>query len=712
MGVILSACGGGDGGIPTPPGPNPGPILIPDDDPTKVETGASTSATVSTASRSLTLANIGTIELSEADAATGPAVTLTKTQDPQSAETFTNIQQDLDIQSGSDYELTVSVTSVPASDITVEMNVPAALTAALTDRNALAVYIEMPEDDDQPATYIPVESTYDEATKTVIASVPEWAFGDQGDGTFAAKLKIGLANAYDSTATSSPASLARALTLPDAGDKVNHAVAPALLCPSNSGIDGCLETSRVGPRVGGQSNYHYGIDLRGNGNAISAAAAGQVLRIDTDWGAVVVQSGPIIYKYLHMTGIGVAKGAAVQEGATLGVAGAKHPSKVIEPHLHFEVLYPSTKACQKAAGAPAGCSKEIRNYVDPFRLLVGKVQLKRYSPAPVAAKDDEFALVLEGQDKAGTKVTTEINNNGGTVKGRIRKVSWGASDASILDVKSAETTTGTNPEVGQDPSKRNEGTVKVLKEAGATVTAQWEGVETKATYVVNAAVEAYYVNTEYFISNAKGSVTQGDLEYEVQGLSVGPDTSMYDGDVATDGFRQRLRTGIPTTTIICRVNGKFIPKLVELTASEEGDTCFGTHPYKASLTGGYSVSSEGILSMKSMINMTSLGFCTSDNSGVKTYVEFDANWVAETTGEYNLLTGDVTSSKAGDYYNKQVVTTTYPGKTPVSENVLRTHTVVFPSATTFQGTIMGYPAASVWSLTPGPDGIPVECTAP
>jgi hypothetical protein len=92
----------------------------------------------------------------QADANASPSVTISKGQDAQSAQTFADVQTELEIQGGTNYEVVISTTVAPTTDTPVKVNVPAALSAQVVNGQVLVVYFEMPADEEQPAGYQPL----------------------------------------------------------------------------------------------------------------------------------------------------------------------------------------------------------------------------------------------------------------------------------------------------------------------------------------------------------------------------------------------------------------------------------------------------------------------------------------------------------------------------------------------------------------------------
>lgn len=96
----------------------------------------------------------------------------------------------------------------------------------------------------------------------------------------------------------------------------------------------------------GYSDWHPGIDLAApTGTPIFAANGGTVIFAGrSNWGyglAVVISSGPFFTLYGHMSQVNVSCGQVVGTGQQIGGVGSTGNSS--GPHLHFEILYGSTR---------------------------------------------------------------------------------------------------------------------------------------------------------------------------------------------------------------------------------------------------------------------------------------------------------------------------------------------------------------------------------
>jgi murein DD-endopeptidase MepM/ murein hydrolase activator NlpD len=96
----------------------------------------------------------------------------------------------------------------------------------------------------------------------------------------------------------------------------------------------------------GYSDWHPGIDLAApTGTPIFAANGGTVIFAGrSNWGyglAVVISSGPFFTLYGHMSQVNVSCGQVVGTGQSVGAVGSTGNSS--GPHLHFEILYGSSR---------------------------------------------------------------------------------------------------------------------------------------------------------------------------------------------------------------------------------------------------------------------------------------------------------------------------------------------------------------------------------
>jgi murein DD-endopeptidase MepM/ murein hydrolase activator NlpD len=300
----------------------------------------------------------------------------------------------LEILSGSDYEIVINTTVLPAEGTGVKVNVPYSLVSSLMAGQAMAVYYEVPEDEDQPAAYRPLASNYDSATRVISISVPSVAYQLEGNGTYSVKLKIGVASGYEASADPRPVQLGLLVDTPQSAVVINNPnpLAIAMWCPLDAG---CLETSRYQPKRWGVD--HRGIDLRAVDAKVSGALDGTVLRFDSDWGMMVVRSEHnVILRYLHLSSNQVGppyKGATIAKGVAFATSGNKSPPQYrLGPHLHLDYIVPTTVACSKE-GDISNCLF-LQDFLDPFERLVKKYQIVEISNSPKISFSTNVPIVL------------------------------------------------------------------------------------------------------------------------------------------------------------------------------------------------------------------------------------------------------------------------------------------------------------------------------
>lgn len=515
LSTALVACGGGG----SPPSKDQYPLPI----------GQETS--LSKENRSLVLEGVASFYFDESYSASAPKVSATKTSNISSAEIFKNVQNLLGVQSASDYEVELTVSALPNMPTVVTLKIPALFIEKLNNDNAPIAYLEIPEDDED-ATYVAIKTTYNIKLKEISAEIPVWGFSSNNGGAYKAIVKIGIAGAHnmESLTKTSNAVSHIASFLPKEGEWHEAGSDMFLLsCPLKKRTDGCIEKSRVGPRVGGSSSYHYGIDFRGNGDPVYAVHSGEVVIVDrSSWGAVIIRSGSQFYRYLHLASIpeNIFSGAFVSEGTIVGSASNKHPRRSIDAHLHFEMIHPVNYACSVKEVGSAECTKYVLNYVDSFNFFIKKMKILRNSEESSAKKGDKFYVSLISEDKNGISVASQIDNvktDKNKIQGKIRKLTWTNSNERDVKVEFSEKTTQSEGlEISSDPLKRNELVATILNESSASFLVKWEslyesqGVE--AEYILSTCpYKTLFVKPEYlgggaYVLNLPGDKdSNGDL---------------------------------------------------------------------------------------------------------------------------------------------------------------------------------------------------------
>ena len=440
--LLLAGCGGGSdkkntqSDTPTPVQPQP-------DANTAVLTLGSNNNIVS-------LSNVAQATFSTEDAKNNPVITIQKAQDKDLVEPFNWAKQVLDIENGSDYELTLTSSKPLGSTVDMELSVPAELIHALNDQNALAAYIVTTVDeDDSEQGFVPVISTYNPETQKLLVTLPDWALqADDSDKPVNVTMKIGLAKAITDEPATPLTAMARMLTLPTEGESVKETQDTfKLICPVQNAVSGqkniCAETSRFGERnkgTIGKANFHYGLDFEAkidktHGYPLIAASAGTVIGINIADNSIAMRvdvngkESTFVYRHLseidnnikvideknHISG-------KVTAGTLLGKAGNKNDTPV-PVHLHLELINYSLpvcigdklkdKTCQTGdhTDTKQGNEKKIKMYNDPFPHFVDSIKLVKTSPKDSAiTTGQKFNLELQGFDINGNRITTEIDN--------------------------------------------------------------------------------------------------------------------------------------------------------------------------------------------------------------------------------------------------------------------------------------------------------------
>ena len=258
--------------------------------------------------------------------------------------------------------MVISTTVAPTTDTPVKVNVPAALAAQMANGQVLVVYYEIPADEEQPAGYQPLSSNYDIVAKLISVTLPALAYQPQSNGSYQAKLKIGIANGYNSA----PNLMAAIIAIPQQGNKVTSTSSIGLSCPLGS--YGCTETSMfqrnrtlsttdVNGLVSLSSRDHMGIDLRASNLHVYSARTGVVIAVvnfishpNGCGNYILIKASSGGYdKYCHLSLINVSQNDQVISGQMIGVSGMTTSTNGIPatfaPHLHFGLLFPLTSSC-------------------------------------------------------------------------------------------------------------------------------------------------------------------------------------------------------------------------------------------------------------------------------------------------------------------------------------------------------------------------------
>jgi murein DD-endopeptidase MepM/ murein hydrolase activator NlpD len=513
--LILNACGGGDNSGASGSTTNPTAVLGASEvasgasgsttNPTavlgasEVASGASGSTTNPTAvlgasevapvSGQTTVVGVeaGGVAFAEGDAAQDSKPTLTRVKNADLSTLFDSEKSTLMTEDAADYEILIKFPAVPTKDTTITVTVPDSLAINLTDSNAVVAYL-IKGDIEQPSPFLPLASDYDPITKKLAFVLPEGHLSESTAGSGAAgqaTIKIGLATAFG------PESSVSGIQAKSLGTSAFQTTPTAqkLPCPV-FGADGCIETSRMGPRVGGSSDYHYGVDFQADNPTALYAVSDGVIQFPegSKWGTVDIVSGRTRYRYLHLSERWVKNGEKVLTGELIGLSGnTAPPTKPVSPHLHFEIwrTLPLPTVSKKA--------KWIVSKVDPFPYFLDKVGID--IPGQITPNcttvGKSFALELRGYDINGTAISTKINNNGSFIS-KLRAVNWTTSTGTFK--KQEGFINATHPLLGSyqkglDPAKRNLVDITMpSSDVSATITAAWEGVSPEAKYSLNTAI--------------------------------------------------------------------------------------------------------------------------------------------------------------------------------------------------------------------------------
>lgn len=509
--LFLSACGTDD--------ENNIPNNIPK--PEQPQSDANTTVlTLGSNNNIASLSNVVQATFSPQDAKNNPVITIRKAKDKDLVEPFNWAKNVLDIENGSDYEVTLSSSKPLSSPVDMELSVPIELFRSLNDQNALAAYIVTTiDDDDSQQAFVPITSTYNPETQKLLVTLPNGSpQPDSENKFFNVIVKIGLAKAVKAESIIPITATARMLTLPVEGELVlEDPNTFKLICPVKNVV--CTETSRFGVRkrgTVGKSDHHRGIDLRATSvNSLIAAGAGTVIGIkkDKDNGSIAlrVDGGKSTIVYRHMSEIDSNIkvideknniSGHVAAGTILGKAGKVG---VTFEHLHLELnRNDALLVCKGTSAINRTCTTRITAPIDPFPAFVNSLKIVNKSPQGTSVtKDQKFNLELQAFDVNGNRINSEIDNRySESIKagkkiiqpqGSLRFVNWSVNPSSAYKIESdakliPDDTLKYVTTNKDDPKKRSSASVTVNQEESATITASWDGLDNlKAEYKVNPA---------------------------------------------------------------------------------------------------------------------------------------------------------------------------------------------------------------------------------
>lgn len=572
--LFLSACGTDDenktpNNIPKPDQPQ-------SDANTKVLTLGSNNNVAS-------LSNVVQATFSLQDAKNNPVITIRKAKDKNLVEPFNWAKTVLDIENGSDYEVTLSSSKPLSSTVDMELSVPIELSRSLNDQNALAAYIVTTiDDDDSQLAFFPITSTYNPETQKLLVTLPNGSsHPDSENKFFNVTVKIGLAKAVKAESIVPITATARMLTLPEKGESVTEASNTfKLICPVK-GV-ACTETSRFGPRkrgTVGTSDSHRGIDFRAtSANSLIAADEGTIIGIkkDKDNGSIAlrIDGGKSTIVYRHMSEIDSNIkivdeknniSGHVAAGTILGKAGK---AGVTFEHLHLELIRnDALLVCKGADAINRTCNTWINAPIDPFPTFVNSLELvNEPRQGTSVTKGQKFNLELQAFDIKKNRINSEIDNRysesmkaGKKIiqpQGSLRSVNWSVdpssaykieSDAKLIPDDTLKYVT-TNKD---DPKKRSSASVTVNEEESATITASWDGLD-------NLKVE-YKINPAYIYDVSPTAVELGKItNFSISGVGLS-DTVSFSLPSCTNvtklGGTDTRRDFSCTPTSLGKING-------------------------------------------------------------------------------------------------------------------------------------------------------------
>jgi murein DD-endopeptidase MepM/ murein hydrolase activator NlpD len=504
------------------------------------------------------LSNVAEATFSNEDASSNPIITIKKSKDNSLIEAFNLAKEELDIENGSDYEVTLTSSKPINSNVELEFNVPIELAREENDQNAVVAYIVIDGDEDEPIpNFFPLSSTYISSTQKLNVSIPDWALRTiQDQNTVKLIFKIGLAKAMVDESKEIALILSNSVVLPEVGDEaIETSSYPKLICPIfNSSLTNiCKETSRFGyrkPGTIGAGNYHSGIDFSANSTTtLVAAADGVIKKMNPKDGSIEIDidSGrkKIIYRHLSSFSKKLTNGVQVTGGETvLGVAGGVG-TKNNTIHLHFELLNKNEiLQCKGSTDQDVQCKYKTVGKIDSFPYFINKLKIVERSPKDLLypASSREIKIELEGRDKKNNIITTAVENNS-IPQGLLRTVTWEVSPESGYTVESDEKDTDKKPLSENSKSVninlRNKATITTNPLKFGKIIAYWDGLEElEATYDVPAV--------DYEFSGTY--VESGDCEREnrvVTGLASLIDAKLPKYLIKTEGYS--LEAQIPST---------------------------------------------------------------------------------------------------------------------------------------------------------------------
>lgn len=361
--------------LPTPrptnvPAPPP-PPMTPAPGPTFVTTA------VPAMGGTVVLPGTASVEIATDTFSTAAMVTVSTTQDPIVAETFSETAAIFNPSSRLSYEVNIVFDQVPQTEtVTVVLNVPDELEAAISPGDAIEVFVLTESGDPPIQIFILISgSVYDDAAGTISFDLPGSTFlEDSTAGTFTATVTLG------------PTPGGAGTTRRDL-QTTSGCQATSIRCPLGNGctVTSPFNPARLHPTLG-TVRPHYGVDYQAPvGTPILAAAGGTVERsyTSTSYGETILlrHSDGAATLYAHLSVRNVAVGDTVTVEQQMGLSGNTGLSS--GPHLHFEY-------------APSGQLIQSKNRIDPDA-CVGEVTSGSITAGDNgSAADDAFELFLNG----------------------------------------------------------------------------------------------------------------------------------------------------------------------------------------------------------------------------------------------------------------------------------------------------------------------------
>ncbi len=158
----------------------------------------STVLTLDSNNNVVSLSNVAQATFSPQDAKNNPVIIIKKVKDENLVESYNWAKQVLNIENGSDYEVTLSSSKLLSSTVDMWLSVPIELLRSLNDKNALAAYVVNAQHDDLVHQgFEPIISTYNPETQKLLVTLPKRSLKPdyKNKSFFNVIIKIGLATA-------------------------------------------------------------------------------------------------------------------------------------------------------------------------------------------------------------------------------------------------------------------------------------------------------------------------------------------------------------------------------------------------------------------------------------------------------------------------------------------------------------------------------------